>query len=80
MNASPDPAEFQHPREVRDELVNLFPSPNSLKWYLRQNRRELADCGALIVVGERLLLHPGLFRAFVIRAGMARAGAELEVA
>lgn len=79
MATLPDPSEFVHPREARDGLTNLFPSEHSLKWFIRQNRCSLAAEGAAIIVGERLLLHPGRFRNYVLRAGLERAGSTLEV-
>lgn len=75
MSLDLDIADFAHPREVHAALTNLFPSENSFKWFLRRNRRELATEGAAIIVGERLLLHPGRFREYVLRTGLARAGA-----
>lgn len=78
MNAHPNISEFAHPRDVRLELTNLFPSENSFKWFLRRNRSDLASVGAAIIVGERLLLHPARFRAFVLRMGLERAGARVD--
>lgn len=41
---------------------HTFPSQDSLKWFIRQHRDDLADAGAVINITGRLRFHPGRFQ------------------
>lgn len=68
----------QHPTPL-DDYVDLralhptvkrtFPTLDSLKWFVRQNKNELAQSGALITLTGRLLFHPEHFHAAAIEIG-----------
>jgi hypothetical protein len=57
------------PEKYLAERANVFPSLGSLQWYMRQRRAGLAQCGAMLMIGGRLLVHPGRFDAFVVEHG-----------
>lgn len=68
----------QHPPAL-DEYVDLrsllpavkhtFPSANSLKWFVRENKNELASAGALIYITGRLRFHPSRFSDAAVAIG-----------
>lgn len=68
----------QHPTPL-DEYVDLrtllptvsrtFPSQDSLKWFIRQHKDELAQSGALITLTGRLLFHPARFQVAAVEIG-----------
>lgn len=41
---------------------HTFPSQDSLKWFIRQHRDDLADAGAVINITGRLRFHPERFQ------------------
>ena len=75
---SPPLSEYRAFRELQPELRNIFPSIGALEWDLRTHRVELIQAGALIEIGRRYLVHPGLYQKALrergTRAAAARAG------
>ncbi len=53
--------EFVDMRDLLSTVKHTFPSPDSLKWFVRQHRDELANAGALINITGRLRFHPPRF-------------------
>lgn len=51
------------------QIAVLFPSDNSLEWFIRRNRQRLVDADALIVVAGRLKFHVSRFEAAVVDIG-----------
>jgi hypothetical protein len=60
-------ADFVDLRELLPRVKQTFPTEQSLKWFVRQHRAELAESGALIVITGRLRFHPQRF----MEAGVA---------
>lgn len=54
---SDDLVELVRPEEYRATRAHLFPSPQSLGWFLRQHRAELAHAGALTIIAGKTRLH-----------------------
>ena len=52
-----------------DAVHAHFPTRHSLEWFLRRNRDQLAERGALILVAGRLQFHPTRFQAAVVEIG-----------
>lgn len=75
---SPPLSEYRPFRELQPHLGNVFPSVGALEWDLRQHRAELIRAGALLEIGRRYLVHPGLYEKALrergARAAAARAG------
>ena len=65
-NSSPLP--LQPPEEYRAERPHIFRSTESLRWYLRRHGAELAECGAVVVVGRKLI-NPSAFDQAVLTIG-----------
>lgn len=59
--------------EYQGGRVRVFPSKESVRWYIRQHRKGLEGCGALLHIHGRLWAHPPKFDAFVIEAGQQAA-------
>lgn len=49
-----------------EKRLDLFNSYQALEWYIRQNRDELVDAGALLLHRNRWLVNPDKFDAFVL--------------
>lgn len=47
-----------------------FPSEHAARWYVRQNREQLAAGSAILQLGNRLYIHPERFETAAIRAGI----------
>jgi hypothetical protein len=54
---SEDLAALVLPEEYRATRAHLFPSPQSLGWFLRQHRTALTDAGALTIIAGKTRLH-----------------------
>lgn len=52
---------------------NVFPSQTSLQWFIRTNRRNLIDSGALVTIAGRNLIVEEAFDATVLAIGRAKA-------
>ncbi|MEP7301711.1 MAG: hypothetical protein ABI699_09295 [Caldimonas sp.] len=57
------------PEEYRASRAHLFPSPQSLTWFVRQHKASLVAAGALTVIGGRHRLHPDKTDAVLVEAG-----------
>ena len=64
----PPLAEYQDLKDARATLGH-FPTLDSLRWFIRRNRDQLANTGALILVAGRQKLHPGLTEEVVVEVG-----------
>jgi hypothetical protein len=53
-----------------------FPTTDSIKWFVRRHRAELATSGAMIALTGRLLFHPGRFSEVAVDIGRAQAGGD----
>lgn len=51
----------------------VFPTMNSLAWFIRQHRSELLDSGAIVSPTGRKLIEPERFDAVVLAIGKRRA-------
>jgi len=47
----------------------IFPSAESLRWFERQHRHELIDCGAISMPAGRKLVNPAAFDQAVVTIG-----------
>lgn len=61
--------DFVDLRELLPRVEQTFPSEQSLKWFVRQHRNELAESGALIVLTGRLRFHPQRFKDAAVNIG-----------
>lgn len=68
----PPLAEYIDPNNVQQQLGH-FPTLDSFRWFVRNNRERLAEAGALILVAGRQKFHPELTRQVVVDAGRAAA-------
>ncbi len=66
-------ARLVHPDTYRAERAHLFPSAESFAWFVRKNRTELAQAGALSKPNGRWLVQPEAFDHAVIVIGARRA-------
>ena len=55
--------------EYQQGRAHLFPSLESLRWYLKRHRAALIEAEALVMVAGRLLASPEPFDGYVLRAG-----------
>lgn len=62
------------PEKYRESRAHLFPSPQSLVWFIRRNREELVAKGALLVLAGRNHVDPFKFDEVVIEVGQRAAG------
>lgn len=75
---SPSPGALLPLAEYQEHRPNLFPSPHSLNWYVRQHRAELVEAGALVFHAGRWIAIPEQFDAFVLHAGKLAAQGNLQ--
>jgi len=57
----------------QESRANLFVSIESIRWFVRQQQRELIDSGALLMVAGRHMVSPQQFDAVVLDSGKRRA-------
>jgi len=57
------------PEEYRAPRAHLFPSPQSLTWFMRQHRSKLIDAGALSTIAGKHRIHPAKADAVVSAIG-----------
>ena len=62
------------PDTFRADREHLFPSAESFAWFVRKNRAELAQAGALLKPNGRWLVQPEAFDRAVMAIGARRAG------
>lgn len=72
----------QHPLPLADyvdlpqlmqSVKHTFPTADSVKWFVRRHRVELAASGALITLTGRLLYHPARFAETAVEIGRTQA-------
>lgn len=68
----PPLGEYLDLKDVQPQLGH-FPTVDSFRWYVRNNRDRLAEAGAMILVAGRQKFHPGLTRQVVVESGRAAA-------
>lgn len=56
-------------QQYQSERSNVFPSVESLRWYLREHRKGLEGASALLYIAGRLWADPNKFDAYVLDAG-----------
>ncbi len=61
--------EYVDLRALLPTVKTTFPSADSLKWFVRQHRNELATAGALINITGRLRFHPTRFSHAAVAIG-----------
>lgn len=59
--------------DYAEQRKRLFPSTNSLQWYVRNHRQALIAAGALLMHCGQWHVHIARFDAYVIEAGRAAA-------
>ncbi len=65
----PNLNEFVDIRMLHKSVDHTFPTQESIKWFIRQHRDELAVGGALINVTGRLRFHPARFQQVTVEIG-----------
>lgn len=61
--------EFVDMRTLLQSVGHTFPSKDSLRWFVRQHREELATSGALITITGRVRFHPTRFQCAAVAIG-----------
>jgi hypothetical protein len=64
---------LQEPNDYRAGRAHIFPSQESFRWFLRNNRAELVEAGALLIPTGRWLVQPDLFDRCLVVIGLRRA-------
>ncbi|MCC7310160.1 MAG: hypothetical protein IT510_02810 [Sulfuritalea sp.] len=68
----PPLAEYIELKDVQQKLGH-FPTLDSFRWFIRNNRERLAESSAMILVAGRQKFHLELTRQAVVEAGRAAA-------
>lgn len=66
--------QFCHLDAYQGSRGHLFPSIESLRWFVRVNRQNLVQAGALLMIAGRWMVDPARFDAEVVRVGQRAAG------
>lgn len=53
-------------KDFRATADHLFPTNDSLKWFLRRHERELREAGAVLKLNRGIFVDPELFRAIAL--------------
>mgnify|MGYP001237525580 CR=1 FL=1 len=61
----------------QQQRPHLFPSVDSLRWFIRQHHAELVEARALLLPARRRLIDPARFDAYVAEEGARRAAARV---
>lgn len=59
--------------QYQEQRQQVFPSPESLRWFVRTNHGKLVARGALLMPTGRKLVNPGLFDQVVVEVGALKA-------
>jgi hypothetical protein len=70
--------EFVDKRTLLPVVKDHLATEQSVNWFVRCHREQLADNGALILVAGRLRFHPARFKQSVVEIGARAAGAGIE--
>ena len=65
-------------REYQESRAHLFPSIESLRWFIRRNKAELIEAGALLEIAGRTRISPAAFDGVVL--AVAKRAMQREVA
>lgn len=68
-----DAAELLPLPDYQQRRQTIFPSPDSLAWFVRKHYAELVESGALLMPAGKKLIAPGAFDRFVLEVGQRRA-------
>jgi len=60
--------------EYQGARTHIWPTLASVRWFIRTNKPDLLECGALLILGGRLVIDEPRFDAAVERIGRAQAG------
>ena len=74
-NAANSLSRLVTPEVYQAERTNLFPSPSSVRWFVRTHRKELVDANALLRINGRHVVDPDAFDRVTLEAGRVDAGA-----
>jgi hypothetical protein len=55
--------------EYGEQRRHIFPSDNSLTWFVRQHRSELIESGAILLLNGQWHVHEGRFDLAVLEVG-----------
>lgn len=69
------PLALMTPADYAAERPQIFPGVESLRWFERQHRAELIQCGAILMPNGRKLVDPVAFDRAVVEIGKRMAGA-----
>ena len=65
------------PQVYQESRKHLFPSQQSLQWFMRTHKRELVEAGGLLLIAGRNVIAPAAFDALVLEDGRRKAGLRL---
>ncbi|PWB40134.1 MAG: hypothetical protein C3F19_11605 [Rhodocyclales bacterium] len=65
----PPLAEYVDLPDLLPQVQHTFPSVDSIRWYVRIHREELARVGAVIAITGRLRFHPARFQRAAVEIG-----------
>ncbi len=57
------------PLDYQGSRAHLFPSIESLRWFIRCNKPELIEAGALLEIAGRIRINPEAFDGVVLAVG-----------
>lgn len=57
------------PLEYQGSRAHLFPSIESLRWFIRCNKPELIEASAVLEIAGRIRIGPGAFDGVVLAVG-----------
>lgn len=52
-----------------EKRSHLFPSVTSLAWFVRQNKEQLIERSALLMIAGRWFVSPAIFDSYILEAG-----------
>lgn len=58
---------------LQKAVAPIFPTVDSLRWYLRRNRAALVERGAVIIITGRMRFHPVRFKQAAVEIGQKAA-------
>ena len=64
-------------RQLQARLAHLFPSLDSLRWFIRRSRALLQQHGALLQIAGRTYVDPDKFAAAVLVIGAAQSASRV---
>lgn len=73
--APPALEDLQHFTTYQEANAHIFGSAGSLTWFIRQNRAELLEAGALVQIAGRCLIHGPTFTNKAMEIGRRTAAA-----